>query len=48
VVTLHRERFGDLMLEALSPGQWRELPLGVWLASPGTERGRIAAGDRPA
>ena len=27
VLTLHRERFGDLTLEALPPGQWRELPL---------------------
>jgi 16S rRNA pseudouridine516 synthase len=26
VVTLHRERFGDLTLDALTPGQWRELP----------------------
>jgi len=29
VVTLHRERFGDLTLDALPPGQWRELPPGV-------------------
>lgn len=27
VLTLHRERFGDLDLGGLSPGQWRELPL---------------------
>ena len=27
VVTLHRERFGDLDLGGLAPGQWRELPL---------------------
>ncbi len=27
VVTLHRERFGDLTLDALTAGQWRELPL---------------------
>ena len=29
VVTLHRERFGDLTLDALPAGQWRELPLGL-------------------
>jgi 16S rRNA pseudouridine516 synthase len=28
VLTLHRERFGDLTLGDLAPGQWRELPLG--------------------
>jgi 16S rRNA pseudouridine516 synthase len=27
VVALHRERFGELTLDALPPGQWRELPL---------------------
>ncbi|MBI5381364.1 MAG: rRNA pseudouridine synthase [Opitutae bacterium] len=27
VVTLHRERFGELTLGDLAPGQWRELPL---------------------
>lgn len=27
VLTLHRERFGDLSLDALPPGRWRELPL---------------------
>jgi 16S rRNA pseudouridine516 synthase len=27
VLTLHRERFGDLTLGDLAPGQWRELPL---------------------
>lgn len=26
VLTLHRERFGDLTLEGVPPGQWRELP----------------------
>jgi 16S rRNA pseudouridine516 synthase len=29
VVALHRERFGDLTLGALPPGQWRELPLAL-------------------
>ncbi len=27
VLTLHREKFGDLTLNDLAPGQWRELPL---------------------
>lgn len=27
VVTLHRTQFGELTLENLAPGQWRELPL---------------------
>ena len=27
VLTLHREKFGDLTLGDLPPGQWRELPL---------------------
>lgn len=27
VVTLHRTRFGDLGLDSLAPGTWRELPL---------------------
>ena len=27
VETLHRERFGDLALDDLPPGRWRELPL---------------------
>jgi 16S rRNA pseudouridine516 synthase len=27
VLTLHRRRFGELELGALTPGQWRELPL---------------------
>ena len=27
VVTLHRERFGDLTLGDIAPGKWRELPL---------------------
>jgi 16S rRNA pseudouridine516 synthase len=27
VLTLHREKFGDLTLGDLAPGQWRELPL---------------------
>lgn len=27
VLTLHRERFGDLALGDLAPGKWRELPL---------------------
>jgi 16S rRNA pseudouridine516 synthase len=27
VMALHRERFGDLTLDTLAPGQWRELPL---------------------
>lgn len=30
VVTLHRERLGDLDLGDLSPGQWRELPLDIF------------------
>ena len=27
VVSLHRERFGDLTLEGLAPGQWKHLPV---------------------
>lgn len=27
VLTLHREQFGDLTLEGVAPGTWRELPL---------------------
>jgi 16S rRNA U516 pseudouridylate synthase RsuA-like enzyme len=27
VLTLHRERFGPLILGDLAPGAWRELPL---------------------
>lgn len=30
VVTLHRTHFGDLTLDDLPPGQWRELPLGTF------------------
>ena len=30
VLTLHRERFGPLDLDALPAGQWRELPLDVF------------------
>lgn len=29
VETLHRERFGDLALHELAPGDWRELPLPI-------------------
>jgi 16S rRNA pseudouridine516 synthase len=34
VVTLHRERFGELELGGLAPGQWRELPLDAFEAKP--------------
>ena len=30
VLTLHRERFGDLTLTDVAPAQWRELPLGMF------------------
>lgn len=30
VLTLHRERFGQLELDDLAPGQWRELPLNTF------------------
>jgi 16S rRNA pseudouridine516 synthase len=30
VLTLHRARFGDLALDDLAPGTWRELPLGYF------------------
>lgn len=30
VLTLHRVRFGDLALDDLAPGTWRELPLGYF------------------
>jgi len=30
VVALHRERFGDLALDGLAPGHWRELPLNLF------------------
>lgn len=30
VLTLHRERFGELELGNLAPGQWRELPLDIF------------------
>lgn len=29
VETLHRERFGDLVLDGLAPGDWHELPLPI-------------------
>ncbi len=34
VLTLHRERFGDLTLGDLAPGAWRELPLTYFDATP--------------
>lgn len=34
VLRLHRERFGNLALDDLSPGQWRELPLHTFDAAP--------------
>jgi 16S rRNA pseudouridine516 synthase len=34
VLTLHRERFGSLELGGLPPGQWRELPLDFFDATP--------------
>jgi 16S rRNA pseudouridine516 synthase len=35
VLTLHRSHFGQLDLGGLPPGQWRELPLGVFAAESG-------------
>lgn len=40
VLTLHRERFGDLVLGDLAPGTWRELPLDYFT--------RSLAGETPA
>ena len=31
VDTLHRERFGDLTLDGVAPGTWRELPLNTFV-----------------
>jgi 16S rRNA pseudouridine516 synthase len=39
VLTLHRERFGDLELGELSPGHWRELPLDTFETRPSTQCG---------
>jgi 16S rRNA pseudouridine516 synthase len=38
VETLHRERFGDLALDELAPGTWRELPLETFDPPTGQER----------
>jgi 16S rRNA pseudouridine516 synthase len=38
VLTLHRTRFGDLALDELAPGTWRELPLGYFDKSDGSDR----------
>lgn len=35
VLTLHRERFGDLDLGSLAPGTWRELPLDFFTGKTG-------------
>jgi 16S rRNA pseudouridine516 synthase len=34
VLTLHRERFGELDLGVLAPGEWRELPLDTFEPQP--------------